>query len=619
MDIFAQVVLHGRRIGPPGSPTAFQTEFGWVLAGESSYHTPEHIISHHVSLDTGDDILRQFWEIEHHPLSDSVLSPEEKIVMQHFKVNHCRAKDGTFIVPLPRKSGVKPLGESRSQAVRRFLCLERTLNSKGQFPEVDAVIEEYFTMEHAEIIPDCDLIKPESEVFYLPIHVVRKDTSSTTKVRAVFDASAKSSSGVSLNQTFLVGPTVHSSLVDVLLKFRVHRIALTTDVSKMYRAVRLSETDKDLHCFVWRSSPDQPLRDYRMTRVTFGVSASSFAVDMAVRQNAEDHAHEFPLAIQAVHESFYVDDGLTGADSVTEAITLQKELQALFNRGKFLLRKWNLSHPDVLQQIPAHLRDSQAINVLPSAEEYSKTLGMEWNSSLDCFRITVSELPALQHLTKRALVSDIAKIFDALGWYSPTTVKMKILLQRVWESRTDWDEDVPGAVQDVWCQWRAELQCLCERRVPRCHFPSHFQPTSIQLHGFCDASEEAYGGVIYLRFADCDNVHITLVTSKTKVTPIKRLSIPRLELCGAHLLSKLLYHVKSVLSISTCDVYCWTDSSIVLSWMAGNPRRLKTFVGNRISLIVDQIPPDRWSHIKGVGEPGRLCFPRSLPFRVTTA
>ena len=138
------------------------------------------------------------------------------------------------------------------------------------------------------------------------MHTVRKESSTTTKLRAVFDASAKSSTGTSLNDRLLVGPTVHSSLVDVLLRFRMHRIALTTDVSRMYRAVLLTESDRDLHRFVWRTHPDQTLQDFRMTRVTFGVSASSFAANMSVRQNALDFTVECPLAAKAVEESFYV-------------------------------------------------------------------------------------------------------------------------------------------------------------------------------------------------------------------------------------------------------------------------------------------------------------------------
>ena len=211
---------------------------------------------------------------EEGPKGETILSSEERSVVQHFKENHRRTKTGRFIIPLPKRPNAKTLGESRSQAVRRFLTLERSLRSIDQFGSFNDVMEEYFQMGHAELVPTTDLEKSQQEVFYLPMHAVRKETSSTTKIRAVFDASAKSSTGVSLNDTLLVGPTVHSSLIDVLLRFRFHRVALTTDVSRMYRAVELTLPDRDLHRFVWRSDPNESLRDYRMTRVTFVVSAS---------------------------------------------------------------------------------------------------------------------------------------------------------------------------------------------------------------------------------------------------------------------------------------------------------------------------------------------------------
>lgn len=165
-------------------------------------------------------------------------------------------------------------------------------------------MSEYFEIKHAEQVPKPNLEKPQEGVFYLPMHVVRKASSTTTKTRAVFDASAKSSTGVSLNDMLLVGPTVHSSLIDVLLRFRLHRVALTTDISRMYRGVELVPSDRDLHRFVWRSSVTEPLRDFRMTRVTFGVS---FAANMSVKQNASDFAMTYPLASEAVNQSFYVD------------------------------------------------------------------------------------------------------------------------------------------------------------------------------------------------------------------------------------------------------------------------------------------------------------------------
>ena len=171
------------------------------------------------------------------------------------------------------------------------------------------------------------------------MHAVKKESSKTTKIRAVFDASAKSSTGVSLNDTLLVGPTIHPPLLDALLCFCLHHMALVADVSRMYCAIELTKLDRDLHQFVWRRNPKDPLLDYHMSQVTFSVSASLFAANMSIKQSAIDFAMDYPLAIDAVNRAFYVDDRLTGADSTEEAIELQRQLQDLFSRGGFLLHK----------------------------------------------------------------------------------------------------------------------------------------------------------------------------------------------------------------------------------------------------------------------------------------
>ena len=618
VDIFTAALLNGRRVGPPGTPTAFETVFGWVLAGSTGQLAPETFVNSHHTLTTScDDLLRRFWEVEENMKHGSDLSPEERSVVQHFHENHRRAIDGRFIVPLPKKPHAPLLGESRSQAVRRFLSLERSLCAKDEFEVFDTIMQEYLEMKHAEPVPTEDLEKPQHSVFYLPMHAVKKESSTTTKIRAVFDASAKSSSNTSLNDILLVGPTVHSPLIDVLLRFRLHRIALTADVSKMYRAIELIKTDRDLHRFVWRSKQDEPLRDYRMTRVTFGVSASSFAANMSVKQNAIDHALEFPKAADAVERAFYVDDCLAGADSVEEAICLHQQLLDLFTKGGFLLRKWSSSDPAVSNSIPLELRATQSTHHIPSPEEYTKTLGIEWNASLDHFRLTVASLPATVNVTKRTLISDIAKIFDVLGWFSPSIIKAKILLQRLWESKIGWDDMLPPVIHQTWQQWTSELHLLAEKHIPRCYYPKDADVYTVQLHGFCDASEDAYAGVVYFRMQDTHgNVHLSLVVSKTKVAPIKRLTIPRLELCGAQLLARLLHHTKQALNVPTENTYAWTDSTIVLSWLIGNPRRFKTFVGNRVSHVVQLIPPDRWSHVNSADNPAdcasRGLFPSEL-------
>ena len=540
IDIFTEVLGHGRRFGPPGSPSAFETSFGWVLAGNTRIVPSVHVTTH-VSLASVDDMICKFWEIEESPNNELALSVDEHAVVHHFRTSHRRKDDGRFIVPLPRKANAKPIGESRTQAVRRFLSLERSLQSRNQFEDFKRVIDEYFDLNHAEPVPHHDLEKPPHEVFYLPMHAVYKESSSTTKVRVVFDASAKSDSGISLNDTLMVGPTVHPPLLDVLLRFRIYRIALVADVSKMYRAIELTQSDRDFHRFVWRTDPREVLQDYRMTRVTFGVAASSFAANMSMKQNALDYAHEFPLAAKVVTDSFYVDDCLTGADTVEDAIRLQQQLQSLFSKGDFILRKWNSNNSFVLNSIPMELQDPQIVHSISDTINYTKTLGIEWNRHFDHFRLTIAKLPPLESITKRILVSDIAKTFDVLGWFAPTVIKAKILLQKLWELKVDWDSPIPQPIFEVWMRWRSELPLLSDVRVPRCYFPQGVQIVSLQVHGFSDTSESAYGAVIYLRMVDsCNRVYVISVISKSKVAPIKKLTIPRLELCGAHLLSRLI-------------------------------------------------------------------------------
>lgn len=189
---------------------------------------------------------------------------------------------------------------------------------------------------------------------------------------------------------FLVEPATHSSLFDVHLRFCLYQITLTTDISRMYQAILLDCSDKNLHCFIWRADPSQLLRDYRMTRITFGVSASSYITNMSVKQNTHDLVTANPLAARVVDNSFYVDDGLIGADSVEEAIELQRQMQELFDHGGFTL---NSSNPKVLAHIPNELKELCIIHALPETSKYTKTLGIEWSTVSDHFCLMISELP----------------------------------------------------------------------------------------------------------------------------------------------------------------------------------------------------------------------------------
>ena len=162
----------------------------------------------------------------------------------------------------------------------------------------------------------------------------------------------------------------------------------------------------------------------------------------------------------------------------------------------------------MLESIPTELRDTHATIALSEPDQYAKTLGLEWNASTDCFRMSVTELPLIECMTKRSLVS------DALGWYSPTIVKAKILLQMLWLEKVDWDNAVPDVILEEWSRWRSELSLFSTRQIPWYYHPKDLVVVSTQLHGFSDASEKACSGIVYLRMEDANGVvHTSLVVS----------------------------------------------------------------------------------------------------------
>ena len=231
--------------------------------------------------------------------------------------------------------------------------------------------------------------------------------------------------------------------------------------------------------------------------------------------------------------------------------------------------------------------------------------------------MNVTEFPPTECMTKRSLVSDVAKTFDALGWYSPTIVKAKILLQALWLEGIGWDDCVPIAILEEWSKWRRELPLLSTHYIARCYYPKEAVIVSTQLHRFSDASERAYSGVAYLRMEDSNGmIYTSLVTSKTRVAPIKRVTIPRLELNGALILAQLLSHCKKLLDLPLSRVFAWTDSTIVLAWLQGNPRRFKVYVGNQVTQIMELVPATCWGHVVSEDNPAdcasRDIFPSEL-------
>ena len=233
----------------------------------------------------------------------------------------------------------------------------------------------------------------KKEMFFMPHHAVFKPESSTTKTRVVFDASAKSSTGISLNDTLMTGPVVQQDLLSIVTRFRTHPYVLTADISKMYRQVRIHQHDYDLQKILWRSSPHEDLKQYHLVTVTYGTSPASFLATRCLAQLAIDEEENHPNASQVLKRDFYVDDLLTGCSTIEETIQLQEELQILLERGGFELRKWCSNNDTILEAIQSSHQTSKE-SLTFDKRDHVRALGLSWNLTHDKFLFDVHVKPS---------------------------------------------------------------------------------------------------------------------------------------------------------------------------------------------------------------------------------
>ena len=608
---------------PPSSIIAVETVFGHAFMGTYTPTSSTSPIKASIQLATESstpDTLRHliqqvawFWETENPLLMTSPHNTEELRVLAEYAATYkFLPQVGKYQVILPRTLEKRQLGESKTQALQRYYQNISSLKRKGKLQEFLAVLQEYIDLNHARPCTAEELQLPSSSCYHLPMHGVVKASSTTTKLRIVFDGSAVTTSGWSLNNTLAVGPMLHPKLAEILLRFRKYRVALSGDISKMYREILLSPADQQYHRFFWQPSLDEPARAYCMNRVTFGVTCSPFLAVRCLQQAASDFGGAYPNAQQHIRRSFYVDDLLGGADTAQEAIKLYSELSEILKKGGFTLRKYRSNSQQVLKKIPKELREKMPTKEMIDchSESYPKALGVVWDSVEDtmCTDVTYLGKPVK---TKKEILSDTSRTFDILGWITPAVLPMKVLFQELWQLKIGWDDELPQSHLQTHQAWRQELPMLSDIQIPRSYYLQE-EALTIQLHGFSDASEKAFGAVIYVRATYANHSPTCrLVTAKSRVAPLKQRTIPELELCGAVLLANLLETTASIIDIPTDQVTAWCDSTIVLCWLRNCPSRYKTFVANRITTATNHFPPSIWRHVPTYDNPAD-CASRGL-------
>ena len=251
-------------------PLAVCFELGWIISGSVPIvKNASTILINNIELVT-DEIVNRFWEIDKVP-SVSLLTPAEKACEEHFMNTHSRDESGRYVVRLPFHLPPSNLGDSRQSAYRRLKALEYSLTANPEkYNQYREFMEEYHKLGHMELVPEPEYAKEEA--YYLPHHAVLRECSSTTKLRVVFDASSKSSTGYSLNDLLMVGPRVQKDLYPILLRFRTFIVAVCADVEKMFRQIKVHPDDTDWQKILWRNSPEEVLKEYRLVTVTYGTT-----------------------------------------------------------------------------------------------------------------------------------------------------------------------------------------------------------------------------------------------------------------------------------------------------------------------------------------------------------
>lgn len=615
-EVYCQILKEGVLKGPKGSPIAQCTTLGWILSGPvSAPSTIEKITVLHTQV-TEDDVLKRFWELEAEPSAAAkLLTVEERRCEELFASTTVRHSEGNYIVKLPFRDNtpISP-GNSREIAIKRLHSLERKFSKdetlKTRYTEV---IKEYEQLGHMVPIKEPDT---HQAAIYLPHHAVIREDRSTTKVRVVFDASCKNQSGVSLNDLLMTGPTLQPELRHLIMRWRQYPVCLVADIVKMYRMVKVAEEDTDYQRIVWRDHVEKEIKDYKLVTVTFGTASAPYLAVRALNQVACDHQNRYPLAANRVPKEFYMDDLMTGCQNADEGLNLYKEMKALLKEGGFILQKWASNDDKLSKKInkmemdrKENVEDKNKLEI--KIDSIVKILGLTWDRDLDEFKYSVKIPQLTAPITKRKIISDVARLFDPLGWLAPCVITAKIFIQRLWIAGIGWDDEPPADILQDWLVYREQLTCLINYQIPRWLYTKS-SDTLVELHGFSDASNVAYAAVVYLRTINASGkINVALVAAKTRVTPVKQVCIPRLELCGAVLVTKLLKEIADVMEIPKHNIRAWTDSTIVLAWLNRHPSVWKTFVANRVSEIQTTIDPSQWSHVSTKENPAD-CASRGI-------
>ena len=598
--------------GQNGGPYAVKTKFGWTLNGPMGQISAKgkHCYKLNVSYND-DDLSEQLRQYFNRDFNESIadeqkmMSLEDRRALSVFQ-GSAQIVDGHYQIAIPWRNPEVCLPNNRPMAEHRLRQLrKRLIKDPDMLKKYSNFIDDLSIKGYARKIPEDQINVDSSVIWYLPHHNVIHPQK-PDKVRVVFDCAAKYR-GESLNEKILQGPDLTNSLVGVLMRFRQEQVALMADVEAMFHQVKVDLHDANALRFLWYpdGDVDKEPEEFQMLVHLFGGIWCPSCATYALRRTALDNAERFPTdVIDTVQRNFYVDDWLKSVKTTEHAVSMCKQVTDLLALGGFHLTKWICNRREVLDSISSSelSKELHNINFEKDALPVKRALGMQWNVETDKFfyDISIKEKPP----TRRGMLSIISSVYDPLGFISPFVLRAKIIHQ-LCRQKLSWDEEIPEAEHISWKKWLAELPTLTEFTVERCMKPENFcEIVNSQLHHFSDASESGYGAVSYIRMENGDgNIHCSFFIAKSRLTPVKPITIPRLELSAAAVAVRLDRMIRSELDVHVSNSFFWTDSTAVLRYVKNENKRFQTFVANKVAVIYAGSTPKQWFYIDTLQNP----------------
>ena len=474
----------------------------------------------------------------------------------------------------------------------------------------------------ARRLSETEATEYKGPVFYVSHHEVLKPSSASTPCRIVFNSSARFH-GHAINEYWAKGPDLMNNMLGVLLRFRENAVAVTGDIKKMYHSVKISDIDQHTHRFLWRDfdvSRDPDV--YVMTSVSFGDRPAGNIATLALRKTAEMGMQKFPKAAETILNNTYVDDILDSMSSTEEAVKLTKDVNQLIEPGGFVIKEWCISDSEAHTD-PDESIDDESIEKRQFIGQDHKVLGVEWRPETDSFQLQtnlnfspryrkqrttpslkLSDLPdALPSvLTKRIILSQVNGIYDPLGLATPFTIQAKILLRRLHieaNKKLQWDDPIAEEDRDDWLSFFQDMFQMTTATFQRCVRPYDAVGDPV-LVMFSDGSNEAYGACSYARWETHSGEYLSrLIASKSRVAPSRKISIVRLELCGALLSARLAAFIKKEMRLKFTKEYYIVDSEIIRSMIQKESYGFNTFAGLRVGEIQELSDAGRWYWVDG--------------------